>query len=552
MATNRRERRQAARTGSGDGAAPDPRLVEARRLHQAGDGPGAERAYRRLLDGQPGNPVALHDLGVLLAQRGRMDDALAALEAAAGLAPGRPDWQSDLGNALLALDRVEEAVAAYRRAIAVAPGFAQGHYNLANALRAAGRPAEAIAAYRRAAEISPGVPQIHANLGVTLLQLADLDGAAAALGRAVEIAPGFAEAHYNLGIVHRKMGLHDRAGAAFERALELDPAMAMAHVGLGNLALYRDDFAAAADCFRRAISLDPGLVEAHANLGSALHEQGELEAAADILRRTLEIAPDYVRGHVNLGITLEELDDREGAVACFQRALEIDPGDIRALAHATIALQRVGRRREAEAIFDFGRMIRVLDIGPLEGWESTEALNAALADHVTGHPTRLLDRPAKSTTKGSQTLEVLYDDSPAIESLRGVIEAAVNDYMATVMAQPGGPFAGRLPERWRLTGWGVVLDTGGYQSPHVHPEGIVSGVYYVRLPPSVAAGSNRQQGHIQFGQVIREDDAASSLLHTVQPSEGRLVLFPSYFWHRTIPFDDDANRISIAFDAVPG
>ena len=39
--------------------------------------------------------------------------------------------------------------------------------------------------------------------------------------------------------------------------------------------------------------------------------------------------------------------------------------------------------------------------------------------------------------------------------------------------------------------------------------------------------------------------------YKVRPEEGLLVLFPSYFYHRTIPFDDPGTRISIAFDVVP-
>jgi len=37
----------------------------------------------------------------------------------------------------------------------------------------------------------------------------------------------------------------------------------------------------------------------------------------------------------------------------------------------------------------------------------------------------------------------------------------------------------------------------------------------------------------------------------VQPRVGRLVLFPSMFWHGTTPFDDAQARLTIAFDAVP-
>jgi hypothetical protein len=30
-----------------------------------------------------------------------------------------------------------------------------------------------------------------------------------------------------------------------------------------------------------------------------------------------------------------------------------------------------------------------------------------------------------------------------------------------------------------------------------------------------------------------------------------MILFPSYFYHRTIPFEASETRISIAFDAMP-
>jgi hypothetical protein len=37
----------------------------------------------------------------------------------------------------------------------------------------------------------------------------------------------------------------------------------------------------------------------------------------------------------------------------------------------------------------------------------------------------------------------------------------------------------------------------------------------------------------------------------VAPAPGRLVIFPSYFHHRTLPFASGEQRISIAFDVMP-
>jgi hypothetical protein len=35
------------------------------------------------------------------------------------------------------------------------------------------------------------------------------------------------------------------------------------------------------------------------------------------------------------------------------------------------------------------------------------------------------------------------------------------------------------------------------------------------------------------------------------PHAGMLALFPSYLWHGTIPFQDEAPRMTIAFDMLP-
>jgi len=38
---------------------------------------------------------------------------------------------------------------------------------------------------------------------------------------------------------------------------------------------------------------------------------------------------------------------------------------------------------------------------------------------------------------------------------------------------------------------------------------------------------------------------------SVHPELGQLVLFPSYFWHGTLPFHSEQPRLTVAFDVVP-
>jgi hypothetical protein len=40
-------------------------------------------------------------------------------------------------------------------------------------------------------------------------------------------------------------------------------------------------------------------------------------------------------------------------------------------------------------------------------------------------------------------------------------------------------------------------------------------------------------------------------LKIIRPETGLLVLFPSYVYHRVLPFSSSEPRMSVAFDAVP-
>jgi hypothetical protein len=60
------------------------------------------------------------------------------------------------------------------------------------------------------------------------------------------------------------------------------------------------------------------------------------------------------------------------------------------------------------------------------------------------------------------------------------------------------------------------------------------------------------QGILSFGQPGIATHPALPAEFSVRPKAGMLVLFPSYFWHGTLPFSSPQARLTVAFDAVPG
>src|SRR5262249_38941023 len=142
-------------------------------------------------------------------------------------------------------------------------------------------------------------------------------------------------------------------------------------------------------------------------------------------------------------------------------------------------------------------------------------------------------------------------NEPPMVALAQTIEGAVLQYMRELPHDASHPFAANRPPRWRLSAWAVVMEGQGYQVPHIHPQAWLSGVYYARVPSCVAAANADHAGWIEFGEPLPEFGCTRRPdLHLIQPEEGLMLLFPSYFHHRTLPFRADETRISLAFDVV--
>src|SRR5215471_9577287 len=112
---NRTARRQAGTVSA---------LTAALEHHRAGRVERAADLYRKVLNKTPGNPDALHLLGVIALGEGRPERAIQLICKAIAALPDFAEAHSDLGNAQRAAGLFEEACASYRHAIALQPDFA--------------------------------------------------------------------------------------------------------------------------------------------------------------------------------------------------------------------------------------------------------------------------------------------------------------------------------------------------------------------------------------------------------------------------------------------
>jgi hypothetical protein len=218
------------------------------------------------------------------------------------------------------------------------------------------------------------------------------------------------------------------------------------------------------------------------------------------------------------------------------------------LAYEGMAFRQLGDPRYQEN-FDYELMVQPFDLEAPSGYANMSAFNAALReslDRLHVLETHPLDQSLRG---GSQTTRsLLAVDDPVIKQYLGALEEPIRAYIAT-MQKPNHPWSGRKTNAFKFAGcWSVKLKPNGFHVNHLHPEGWISSAYYVSLPEVTKAGDS-QEGWIKFGEP-RWPTPMCTVEKVVQPKEGRLVLFPSYMWHGTIPFSQ-GERITAPFDVVP-
>ena len=413
----------------------------------------------------------------------------------------------------------------------------------------AGRLDDAESRYRQVLDQDPENPDALHLLGVLSCHKGSEEAGMALIRRAIAADARNPLFHSNLGNFLRKIGRLDEAAEAYEAAIGLQPENADALADLGAVYQLQGRFDAAEAACRRAIGVNPDFVQGHYNLGISLKSLGRAEAALDALSRAVQLDPTQIDARVNVaGILLEQGKAGEALKAC-DACLAVSPQCSAVLGYKGIALSEVGDREGVRRLMDFDRLLRPSPIEVPEPFSGLESFNRALADHIVNHPTLEEDPLLNATRNGLHTKELLSEPLGPIAEFHQALQRKAQAYLDDLPSDPSHPFTASKPSSFKVTIWAVVMNAGGHQIPHTHGDGYISGVYYVQIPDVVARSGDGQEGWIEFGRPPEEFNCqVEPEVITIQPEEGMIVLFPSYVYHRTIPFESDQQRISIAFD----
>ena len=453
-------------------------------------------------------------------------------------------------RALHRAGRLREALQLYQQALLLAPEEPDGLTYSAAALLALGKPKDAAQRLRASLAARPNHPETLGFLGNALHLSGDVEAAEQSFRDAIDVAPRDPWLRNNLGILLSEQKRRSEAEAHFEMAVVLDPSYAEGANNLSQICLKRGQCGRAIAAAEQAVEHAPKAAQHRNCLGNALAHAGRYEEAVVSFRHALTLRPKYVAAFNNLALALIAAGEPAEALAVTRQCTAVDPGNVTALAARSVALGELGDEAGRAALVDVDRLLQRFTLQPDEGHADLAGFNAALARHVSTHPT-LRHAPEDHATRGGQhSGDLLREPQGPIAGLRRRILDAAERYLAALPPGFVHPFLDRRTQSWDIDMWAVIMREQGHQVSHIHPSGWLSGVYYVQVKDAVAASGH--EGWIEFGrpQTIYRAKAEPRVT-LVRPIEGELLLFPSFFFHRTIAYEAQAERICIAFDLCP-
>lgn len=554
--------------------------------HQTGNLRDAAANYRKALKHDKRNPEALNLLGVVCLQTGAPEKAVSLISDALRQAPDNSGYLNNLGQALHATGKAGEAVISYQNALKIEPNNTDFLNNLGISMNLLGRYDAAKSAFESALLLNRNDPEIYHNFGNLLRETGEYTNAIDNFRSALQLNPSLPATHGSLASALEDSGHREQAEQSYLDAIKLDPFYQAAHLALKKIRWAARETDRLHDSYLYACEAHPNSATAFSNLTNSLFESDEFEAAFEAVNKALELDNEHAASYGVLSTLHRAQENYDAAIEAHKKAVNLDRNNYQSREAFGYTLSVAGRFKEAIPVlkeahkmnprrssvlggltvamnevqdpkvddfvnYDTYVTARLIDIP--EGFEDLRGFNDALHDEIAS---RHDDRPPpmdQTMRGGTQIPDHLFNGATGLTAVvQQQIAKALGHYIEQLDDAPNHPFLRFKNPDFRFTGaWSTILYGDGYDGSHIHNDGWLSGVYYVKVPEFPKDVWERGEGCIQFGEPSTEFVTPRNQSHKlIRPEIGTAVFFPSYYWHGVRPFKQTGLRHAIAFDVI--
>ena len=441
------------------------------------------------------------------------------------------------------------------------------------------------ALYKKILQLKPNHLETNFFLGTLFIQRKNFYFAKKKFLKVVLINPNHFNAYNYLGIIHKELKIFDKAKEYFDKAIKLNKDYADAYYNLGILFKDLEDYKNAKKYYQKTIQVNPNHIHVYNNLGHIFSIFGKTKEAINLFKKAIEVNPKNALAYNNIGNRYKELGEYKKSIEAYNKAIEINPniqqvyenlGNVfrikkdfkKAIEYFKKSNSENSKAQLLECIyFQYGlKKFRE----KLEMYTEKDFLNrrvATISAYVSAtqslqniypfckNPLKFIFFKniksnfipfkkfinslinecsnltsvweSRTTKKGFQSKGNLFKHQALpILNLKKIILEVINEYKIKYKTKPDG-FISRWPNKFSLLGWYNRLLKHGYQRPHIHPGGWLSGCFYLKMPKPL----KKSEGAINFSLHGYDYPIVNSDIPSYQysPVEGDLILFPSSF-----------------------
>jgi uncharacterized protein (TIGR02466 family) len=550
-------------------------------LRKAQAGARAESVIIKGLKTFKESPQLLNSLGTTQLELGKAKHAVQSLKKALSANPSDIEVKYNLARAYKEVGLFNEAQAIFVEVIRKKPTYSQANIHLADVYTNLGALEKAQSCLISVLEKEPTNIVALNNLGNVLRKMNDFEASAQRFEAAIKLQPTNSTLRRNLAATLVLLNRREEAKQCFIDAVSLTPLDWSAQEELAAF-LWEEGVESPFEYIEPQINLegtDSAFVLAYIKL---LVRANQFQKALDVLNRQEPLLASNLEFYIYKARVHRELADYHASLDYVEKGEKLKVKNSVGLeSEAGYTLLSLGRAKEAYTKFaklvkqeplnqgwwtmlstcyylqneeskyhwlcNYQQLLAVVPILP--SIESRKSLNNALRDVLDDLHQNERHPIGQSLRNGTQTYENLFDDnSEVINTLSGLILERAEEFIKLQSTDRKHPFLSRLSKDLTFKGsWSVKLRSDGYHRSHYHPEGWLSGVYYVDVPDAV---DKHGEGWLTFGRAdIANQNFEGDL--AVKPQSGNLILFPSYMWHGTNAFKSSTARLTVAFDIIP-
>ena len=142
-----------------------------------------------------------------------------------------------------------------------------------------------------------------------------------------------------------------------------------------------------------------------------------------------------------------------------------------------------------------------------------------------------------------QSEDTFVLDKPELANIRAFIEAKLHKFVTEIMAST---------DKLVITqSWLNKNKKGESHHEHVHPNSMVSGVWYPQIHESLPPIQFRSRGQRDVSLQTEKYNTFNSATFMLPMKRGELILFPSNLQHSVPTNQSDEERISLSFNTWP-